>query len=76
MPFIAAHDGAQLFFKDWGRGRPVVLIHGWPLDADMWEFQQRTVTEAGFRTIAYDRRGFGLLTRPGTATITTPSPTT
>ncbi len=30
------HDGAQLFFKDWGRGRPVVLIHGWPLDADMW----------------------------------------
>jgi non-heme chloroperoxidase len=59
MPFIAAHDGAQLFFKDWGRGRPVVLVHGWPLDADMWEFQQRTLTEAGFRTIAYDRRGFG-----------------
>ena len=59
MPFIAAHDGAQLFFKDWGSGRPVVLIHGWPLNADMWEFQQPALTEAGLRTIAYDRRGFG-----------------
>ncbi|MCE4226987.1 alpha/beta hydrolase [Methylobacterium sp. C25] len=59
MPFIAAHDGTQLFFKDWGSGRPVVLIHGWPLDADMWEFQQLALTEAGLRTVAYDRRGFG-----------------
>ncbi|SDM53602.1 MULTISPECIES: alpha/beta fold hydrolase [Methylobacterium] len=59
MPFLAAKDGAQLFYKDWGSGRPVVLIHGWPLDADMWEFQQPALTEAGLRTIAYDRRGFG-----------------
>ncbi|MDP4022491.1 alpha/beta hydrolase [Methylobacterium sp. NEAU 140] len=59
MPFIEARDGARLFYKDWGRGRPVVLIHGWPLDADMWEYQQPALTEAGFRTIAYDRRGFG-----------------
>ncbi|WCS24223.1 alpha/beta hydrolase [Methylobacterium sp. NMS14P] len=59
MPFLAAKDGAQLFYKDWGSGRPVVLIHGWPLDADMWEFQQPALTEAGLRTVAYDRRGFG-----------------
>ena len=59
MPFLAAKDGAQLFYKDWGNGRPVVLIHGWPLDADMWEFQQPALTEVGLRTIAYDRRGFG-----------------
>ena len=59
MPFIPAQDGAQLYYKDWGTGRPVVLIHGWPLDADMWEFQHLALAEAGFRTIAYDRRGFG-----------------
>ena len=59
MPTIEARDGARLFYKDWGSGPPVVLIHGWPLDADMWEYQQPALTRAGFRTIAYDRRGFG-----------------
>ncbi len=64
MPFIETGDGTRLFYKDWGSGRPVVLIHGWPLDADMWEYQQPALTEAGFRTIAYDRRGFGRSDQP------------
>ena len=64
MAFIETRDGTRLFYKDWGSGRPVVLIHGWPLDADMWEYQQPALTEAGFRTIAYDRRGFGRSDQP------------
>lgn len=63
MPFIKTQDGAELFYKDWGSGPPVVLIHGWPLDADMWEAQQPALAAAGFRTIAYDRRGFGRSTQ-------------
>ena len=47
MPFIKAQDGTDLFYKDWGNGRPVVLIHGWPLDADMWEYQAPALVEAG-----------------------------
>ena len=64
MSFIKTTDGTQLFYKDWGTGRPVVLIHGWPLDADMWEFQMLALAEAGFRVIAYDRRGFGRSDQP------------
>jgi non-heme chloroperoxidase len=63
MPFITTRDGAELFYKDWGTGRPVVLIHGWPLDADMWEYQQPALAASGFRAIAYDRRGFGRSTQ-------------
>jgi len=64
MSSIETQDGTRLFYKDWGAGRPVVLIHGWPLDADMWEYQMPAVTEAGFRTVAYDRRGFGRSDQP------------
>ncbi|NEU13438.1 alpha/beta hydrolase [Methylobacterium sp. BTF04] len=64
MPFIETRDGTRLFYKDWGSGSPVVFLHGWPLDADMWEYQMPAVTEAGFRTIAYDRRGFGRSDQP------------
>ena len=64
MPFIKTGDGTQLFYKDWGSGPPVVLIHGWPLDADMWEYQAPTLAHAGFRVIAYDRRGFGRSDQP------------
>ena len=66
MPFIKATDGTQLFYKDWGHGRPVVLIHGWPFDADMWEYQAPALAHAGFRVIAYDRRGFGRSDQPWT----------
>lgn len=50
--------------KDWGQGRPVILIHGWPLNADSWEKQALGLAEAGHRVIAYDRRGFGRSGQP------------
>ncbi|MFJ9173320.1 alpha/beta fold hydrolase [Streptomyces sp. NPDC102360] len=59
MPHIAASDGAQIFYKDWGTGRPVVLSHGWPLNSDSWEAQQLFLASNGFRAIAHDRRGHG-----------------
>jgi len=49
----------ELYVKDWGSGRPVILLHGWPLSADSWDDGALALGEAGFRTIAYDRRGFG-----------------
>ena len=64
MPMVYAKDGAEIHVKDWGQGRPVVLIHGWPLNADSWEYQAVKLTEAGFRVISYDRRGFGRSGQP------------
>lgn len=49
----------QIHYCDWGNGKPVVLIHGWPSTSQMWEYQLAEIAEAGFRAIAYDRRGFG-----------------
>jgi non-heme chloroperoxidase len=48
----------------WGSGRPVILIHGWPLSADSWDDQATALAKAGFQTIAYDRRGFGRSSQP------------
>lgn len=59
MAFIEAKDGTKLHVKDMGEGRPVILIHGWPLTGDMFEYQTVALLEAGFRVITYDRRGFG-----------------
>jgi non-heme chloroperoxidase len=64
MPYIKTRDGTDLFVKDWGSGRPVVLIHGWPLSADSWDETATALAEAGFRAIAYDRRGFGRSGQP------------
>jgi pimeloyl-ACP methyl ester carboxylesterase len=64
MAFIETSDGTRLFYRDWGTGRPVVLIHGWPLDSDMWEYQSMVLAEHGMRVIAYDRRGFGRSDQP------------
>ena len=66
MPTIEARDGTKLFYKDWGTGDPVVLIHGWPLNADMWEYQMPALASRGLRCIAYDRRGFGRSDQPWT----------
>jgi len=54
----------DIYYEDHGTGRPVVLIHGYPLDGRSWEKQQRVLLEAGNRVIAYDRRGFGLSSQP------------
>ncbi|MFF5361950.1 alpha/beta fold hydrolase [Streptomyces scabiei] len=59
MPYVTANDGAQIFYKDWGTGRPVVLSHGWPLNSDSWEAQALFLASNGFRVVAHDRRGHG-----------------
>ena len=63
MAIFTTQDGTELFFKDWGSGRPVVFSHGWPLNADAWESQMRHLAGNGFRTIAHDRRGHGRSTQ-------------
>jgi non-heme chloroperoxidase len=64
MTYITTRDSTRLYVKDWGTGRPVILLHGWPLSADSWDDQAVALVEAGFRTIAYDRRGFGRSDQP------------
>jgi len=64
MPYVKTRDGTDIYVKDWGTGRPVVLIHGWPLSSDMWDAQSMALADAGFRVIAYDRRGFGRSGQP------------
>ncbi len=64
MPFLETADKTTLFYNDWGAGRPVVLIHGWPLDSDMWEYQSVFLASQGLRVVAYDRRGFGRSSQP------------
>ena len=54
----------ELYYTDHGAGRPVVLIHGWPLSGRSWEAQERPLIEAGYRVITYDRRGFGQSSQP------------
>ncbi|MDF5754368.1 alpha/beta hydrolase [Spongiactinospora sp. TRM90649] len=63
MPYVTAADGAQIHYKDWGEGRPVVLSHGWPLNADSWEAQMLFLAGHGFRVVAHDRRGHGRSTQ-------------
>jgi non-heme chloroperoxidase len=63
MKTTGAHP-TELFFQDQGTGPPVVLIHGWPLSHRMWESQVTALTDAGFRCVSYDRRGFGDSGRP------------
>ena len=66
MPMITVLDGTDIYYKDWGAGRPVVLSHGWPLTADSWEAQQLHLANNGFRAIAHDRRGHGRSSQPWT----------
>ncbi len=63
MPYITTADGTDLHYHDWGTGTPVILIHGWPVNSDMWEHQADALVQNGYRVIAYDRRGFGKSTK-------------
>ncbi len=59
MPTITTKDGVEIFYKDWGKGQPIVFSHGWPLSADDWDAQMLFFLGKGFRVIAHDRRGHG-----------------
>ena len=64
MNTITTQDGTQIYFKDWGSGRPVVFSHGWPLCADAWDPQMLFLVQHGYRVIAHDRRGHGRSSQP------------
>jgi pimeloyl-ACP methyl ester carboxylesterase len=66
MSTFKTQDGTEIYYKDWGSGKPVLFSHGWPLDADMWEYQMEYLSSRGYRTIAFDRRGFGRSSQPWT----------
>src|SRR5690242_12698609 len=64
MPRITTKDETQLYYKDWGKGQPIVFSHGWPLSADAWEDQMIFLAARGYRCIAHDRRGHGRSDQP------------
>ena len=66
MNYVTTADKTKLYVKDWGSGRPVVMLHGWPLSSDSWDDQAMALAEAGHRAISYDRRGFGRSSQPWT----------
>src|SRR3954454_11023060 len=59
MSTITTKDGTHIFYKDWGKGQPIVFSHGWPLSADAWDNQMLFFGQQGFRVVAHDRRGHG-----------------
>lgn len=69
MPFIKTNSTTKshaidIFYQEYGAGKPVIFIHGWPLNHEMWEYQFNELPKHKIRCIAYDRRGFGKSERP------------
>ena len=64
MNFVTTTDNSKLYVKDWGTGKPVIMMSGWPLSADSWDDQSIALANAGYRAISYDRRGFGRSSQP------------
>jgi non-heme chloroperoxidase len=65
MPIVTTKDGIEIFYKDWGSGKPIVFSHGWPLSSDDWDAQMMFFLHKGYRVIAHDRRGHGRSTQNG-----------
>src|SRR4026208_567184 len=63
MNTITTKDAVEIFYKDWGKGQPIVFSHGWPLSADDWDAQMMFFLKHGYRVIAHDRRGHGRSTQ-------------
>jgi len=63
MATITTKDGTTIYYKDWGKGQPIVFSHGWPLTADDWDAQMLFFGQRGYRVIAHDRRGLGRSTQ-------------
>lgn len=64
MSIFRTADGTSIFYKDWGKGQPVVFSHGWPLSSDAWDEQLMFLASNGYRAIAHDRRGHGRSSQP------------
>jgi pimeloyl-ACP methyl ester carboxylesterase len=64
IKLVRDRSDVELYYEDHGTGQPVVLIHGFPLSGRSWEKQEAALIEAGYRVIAYDRRGFGASSKP------------
>jgi non-heme chloroperoxidase len=63
MGLVTTDDGTQIYYKDWGSGKPIVFSHGWPLCSDDWDAQMMFFLNRGFRVVAHDRRGHGRSTQ-------------
>jgi non-heme chloroperoxidase len=76
MSTIKTRDGTEIFYKDWGKGQPIVFSHGWPLSADDWDAQMMFFLNHGYRVIAHDRRGMAGPPKQARATTWTTMQTT
>src|SRR5258707_3988526 len=66
MNTVKTKDGAEIYYRDWGAGQPIVFSHGWPLSSEAWSGQMLFFVQHGYRVIAHDRRGHGRSTQTPT----------